>query len=301
VAFSPDGQTLASASSDRTIKLWRVTDGTLLQTLAGHDDVIRAVAWSPEGRQLASASFDRTLRLWSALDGQLVWVAQDPTDYRFRTVAFSPDGRFLVSGNRDFSVALYDTPSGTKVTTLTAHAGTVNRVLFSPDETMVASAAFESWDPVINFWRVADGSLLWRVCPVTAERGTAPFAFAPDGQMVACIAPAPSRHVQLRRARDGVLLQQFGMDFSVGAVAFSPDGLTLAQGGASWDWWVTLWRLSDGVQVASFYNEAGGVRELAFSPDGRLLAEVSRKNEVRLRRLPDGAVVQQFAGRLLGF
>ncbi|HRY49635.1 MAG TPA: hypothetical protein P5186_16425 [Candidatus Paceibacterota bacterium] len=304
VTFSPDGQTLASASTDRTIKLWRVTDGTLVRNLVGHDEIIRSVAWSPDGRQLASASFDRTLRVWNVLDGKTVWIAQDPTDYRFRTVAFSRDGRFLASGNRDFSVVLYSTQDGSKVSMLTAHSSAVNRVLFSPDETIVASASFGSWDSGVNFWRVSDGSLLWRLSPVIADRETVPFAFAPDGQMVACASLAPSRQIELRHARDGKLVRQIsqiGTDAQIGAVAFSPDGLTLAIGGASWDWWITLWRLSDGAQVASFFNDAGGVRELAFSPDGRLLAEVSRQNEIRIRCMSDGAVVHQIPGRFYGF
>lgn len=264
VAFSPDGQTLASASSDATIKLWRVADGTLLQTCTGHGMVIRSVAWSPDGRHVASASFDTTLRLWNALDGQQVWRAQDPTDYRFRTVAFSPDGQWLASGNRDFSVALYNTATGAKTATLTAHAGAVNAIVFSPDETIVASASSGNWEPVINFWRVADGSLLWRVAPAATTWGAAPFALAPDGQTVACLTSTSGGQVELRRARDGVLVQRIGANLPVGPIVFSPDGLTLAVGGT--DWWITLWRLSDGARVASFLNDSGGVQDLAFCP-----------------------------------
>jgi len=64
VAFSPDGQTLASGSDDTTVRLWQVSDGTLLRTLEGHTDTVLSVAFSPDGQTLASGSWDRTVRLW---------------------------------------------------------------------------------------------------------------------------------------------------------------------------------------------------------------------------------------------
>ena len=66
VAFSPDGQTLASGSWDNTVRLWRVSDGILLRTLEGHTDPVLSVAFSPDGQTLASGSRDKTVRLWKS-------------------------------------------------------------------------------------------------------------------------------------------------------------------------------------------------------------------------------------------
>jgi WD40 repeat protein len=103
VAFSPDGEALASGSYDQTIRFWEATSGKGLLTLGGHADYVLCVAFSPDGRILASGSRDGTLRLWDVATGaELVTLgplrAWGPPTPGFRDVyalAFSPDGRTL--------------------------------------------------------------------------------------------------------------------------------------------------------------------------------------------------------------
>jgi len=109
LAFSLDSQTLASASGDGTVKLWRVSDGALLATLEGHEGPVWGVTYSPDGQVLASASDDHTIKLWDARNGALLNTLTGHTDAVW-TVAFSPDGSMLASASVDTTIKLWTAP-----------------------------------------------------------------------------------------------------------------------------------------------------------------------------------------------
>jgi WD40 repeat protein len=93
IAFSPDGTTLASASNDRTVRLWDTATGGHRKTLEGHGDYVRAVAFSPDGTTLASASDDQTVRLWDTATGAHKKTLH--TNKFIYSLSFSEDGRLL--------------------------------------------------------------------------------------------------------------------------------------------------------------------------------------------------------------
>ncbi|WP_414572833.1 eIF2A-related protein, partial [Nostoc sp. CCY 9925] len=175
VAFSPDGKMIASASWDKTVKLWR-TDGRLIHTFIGHKDKVNSVAFSPDGKMIASASWDKTVKLWRT-DGSLVY---NFTKHKGKVsrVAFSPDGKMIASASWDKTIKLWRT-DGRLIHTFIGHKDKVNSVAFSPDGKMIASA---NWDKTVKLWRT-DGRLIHTF--IGHKDKVNSVAFSPDGKMIA--------------------------------------------------------------------------------------------------------------------
>jgi WD40 repeat protein len=107
LAFSPDGQRIASDSDDETIKIWDVLAEQEIRTLTGHTGRVTSVAYSPDGRQIASGSLDSTIKIWDASTGKEIRTLEGHT-HVVRNVAFSPDGRRIASGSRDKTIKIWD-------------------------------------------------------------------------------------------------------------------------------------------------------------------------------------------------
>ncbi|MEH2183680.1 AAA-like domain-containing protein, partial [Nostoc sp.] len=267
VAFSPDGQTIASASRDKTVKLWNCK-GQLLQTLQGHSDSVWGVAFSPDGRTIASASSDNTVKLWNR-KGQLLQTLQGHSN-SVLGVAFSPDGQTIASASYDKTVKLWNR-KGQLLQTLQGHSNSVLGVAFSPDDQTIASA---SYDKTVKLWN-RKGQLLQTL--QGHSDSVWGVAFSPDGQTIA--SASSDKTVKLWN-RKGQLLQTLqGHSDSVWGVAFSPDGQTIAS--ASSDKTVKLWNRK-GQLLQTLQGHSDSVWGVAFSPDGQTIASASSDKTVKL-------------------
>ncbi|KAH9427465.1 hypothetical protein MCOR02_012097 [Pyricularia oryzae] len=179
VAFSPDGQVVASASGDHTVKLWDANTGEEKQTLVGHTHWVNVVAFSPNGQVVASASGEGTVKLWDANTGEEKQTLAGHTAL-IAAVAFSPDSQVVASASHDGSVKLWDTNTGEQKQTLANYTQSVTAVAFSPDGQVVASA---SYDGTVKLWHTNPDehkqTLAVHTALITA------VAFSPDGQVVA--------------------------------------------------------------------------------------------------------------------
>jgi WD40 repeat protein len=280
LSFSADGQLLASASWDHTIRLWQA-DGQLLRTLAGHEGPVHSVVFSPvhevspegNGMILASASEDFTIRLWNAADGTLLQTLTGHSQLA-RAVVFSPDGQTLVSGSDDGSIKFWNRDGSLRGTVEAHGGGRVLALAFSPDGQQLVSGG---GDGTVRTW-TPDGEPL----QVLTGHGKAvhSVAFHPDGNLIA--SGSEDQSVRLWSA-NGQLIDEFkGHRTVVDAVAFSPDGKRLAS--ASHDRTLKLWEL-DGRLVDTLQGHENEVLALAFSIDGQLLASAGADNTIRLWKL----------------
>ena len=139
LAFSPDGQTLATADNTSTITIWDSRTGGVRRQLRGHNRLVSYLAFSPDGTKLASASWDSTVVVWDLVDSHAMTRLQGHMR-SVLSVAFSPDGRRLATSSEDQTVRLWDVETGQEVLTLHGHTDIVPTVAFSPDGNRLATA-----------------------------------------------------------------------------------------------------------------------------------------------------------------
>jgi WD40 repeat protein len=290
VAFSPDGNTVATGSHDGTAWLWDVTDRAkprALGTLTGHTDWVSAVAFSPDGRLLATAGIDHAVRLWDMATRQTVRTLTGSA-HGFWTLSFSPDGHTLAAGGGDITVWLWDVATGRNTATLTSQSPPVLlmpivSVAFSPDGRLLATA---DDNDVVRLWDVASRRTIATITGHTD--GGDSVAFSPDSRILAI-----ARSVNYGQGAPTVRLVDMatrhtirfltGHAKGINAVAFSPDGHTLATG--SRDTTVRLWDVETGQTTATITTHTRWVTAVAFSPDGRTLATGSEDKTVHLQLL----------------
>ncbi|MEH1833594.1 MAG: caspase family protein, partial [Nostoc sp.] len=115
VAFSPDGKTIASASSDNTVKVWDAATAKEITTFKEHSSAVNSVAFSPDGKTIASASSDNTVKVWDAATAKEITTFKGHSD-AVRGVAFSPDGKTIASASSDNTVKVWDAATAKEIT-----------------------------------------------------------------------------------------------------------------------------------------------------------------------------------------
>jgi WD40 repeat protein/serine/threonine protein kinase len=297
VAFSPDGTRLATASLDRTVRLWDVATGKELQQLP-HAHWVRSVAFSPDGKFLASGGGEEerpgAIKVWDAASGKERFSLAGHAGPVAR-VAFSPDGTRLASASWDRTVVIWDVEGRKPVRTLPGCEHWVQDAAWSPDGRRVAAGGY---DHRVRAWEVATGEEVFKATQTQVCPGV---AYSPDGGLLA--GACWDGIVRLWDARTGaagasapghVPRNGTGSDKGVSAVAWARAGRRLVSGG--WDGRVRVWDVlpSGGLVPAGGHGDP--VEALAVSPDGKLAASGGEDATVRLWDLAGGKEVAVLTG-----
>ncbi|MBW4578917.1 MAG: NACHT domain-containing protein [Tildeniella nuda ZEHNDER 1965/U140] len=255
IAFSPDGKTLASSSSDRTIKLWDVQTQQCYKTLLGHAAAVRSIAFAastgkdPTSACLVSGSDDRTVRLWNE-NGDCLRMLQGHTSW-ISAVAFSPKGGLLASGSEDQSVRLWDSGTNQCVRLIQGYNSGVWSIAFSPDgQTLVSGGQ----DRMIRLW---DVSAVSRQPSAVTQNPKLSVKCEANGRQETRSESkelSATQNVLTPHTLPPTPYPLAGHTSWVWAVAFSPDGQTVASG--SEDGTVRLWNTSEFGKQRSAHRRA---------------------------------------------
>jgi len=284
VAFSPDGERIASGSEDTTVRLWDAVSGETLAILAGHDQVVTSVAFSPDGARLASGSWDTTVRLWDAVSGDPSATLTGHEEAVF-SVSFSPDGSRLASGSFDKTIRIWDVSSGEQLTSLAGHESAVESVAFSPDGAWIASG---SRDETVRLWDVESGEALATLRGHGGRVNT--VAFSPDGMRIASGSSDGTTRVWDTTVTEVLA----GHNARVTTVDFSSDGTRIVSG--SDDQTVRIWDATSGELLATLVGHADRVTSVAFSPDCGWIASGSLDETVRRWDVATGELLLTLSG-----
>ena len=269
--FSPDGQTLF-AGGEEGVFAWQLATGQTIRCLEGHHRRVFPVAISPDGRTLVSAGLDGTILRWDARTGEKLGRLVDQPHKVFNLV-YSPDGRTLASGGMDGVVRFWDAADGKERGRLeTMSGGNLKTILspiaFLPDN---RTLVLQQWDRRIALW---DSAFDARPRPLEwLPRGLSALALARDGKALALARDDRHTIVVYDLATEKPLGEFHGHHGTIDALAFSPDGRTLASHAT--DRTVRLWQTATGQELRRMRTDSNHARLLKFSPDGRLLADGS--------------------------
>ncbi|KAH7243776.1 WD40-repeat-containing domain protein [Fusarium solani] len=287
VAFSHDSTLVASASDDRTVRIWRTDMGDCVQELEGHSRPVRSIAFSHDSKLVASASDDRIVRIWRADTGECIQELKGHSR-SVRSIAFSHDSALVASTSDDWTVRIWRIDISGCVQELNGHSRSVRSVASSHDSALVASA---SDNRTVRIWRIDSGDCVREL--EGHSRSITSIAFSHDSALVA--SASQDKTVRIWHADTGDCIQELeGHSDWVKSVAFSHDSTLVAS--ASDDRTVRIWRADTGECIQELKGHSRSVRSIAFSYDSALVASASRDKTVRIWHADTGDCVQELKG-----
>lgn len=288
IAYSPDGQFLASAGMDCLVHIWNNHTGKEVQSLKGHRNWIRDLAFSSDGQFLFTSSGgtqvdglpkpgdDHTIRVWSVSSGKEIECFEGHVEPVIN-IAISTDGKQIASGSTDSTVRVWNVESGEESSRFDFDHGFPSAMAFYPDSRNLFVAGS---DGMVRFYDFLNGR---EVAQIEAHKGRIwAVAIAPNNRLF--VTGGADGTAKLWTDRTKSVRSICPHDDAVTTVAFSPASTRFLTG--SEDGTVRLWDTASGKELHRFTGHLGGIWSVTFSPDGVFAASASNDATIRFWRLP---------------
>ncbi|KAL6822005.1 Pfs, NACHT and WD domain protein [Trichoderma sp. SZMC 28015] len=278
VVCSADGQRLATASRDRTVKIWDYQTGGCLLTLKGHHKTVGSVAFSADCQKVVSSSSDGTVKIWDARVGNCLQTLRCQS-YKWSWATLSPDGKLAATISETDDLIVWDlTGASSHILNVHIHGFLITAV-FSVDNrqfALVYSNEVHIWDIATNtHFQTLQGRFV-------AADNTAVFSI--NGQQFASY--VYEKEIKLWSIATGECVKVLPDSENAVAVAFSPDGLRIAS--ALGDKTIKIWDTTTGNCLQTIHGLNHKPLSVAFSTDGRELASASVEGVARIWSLDTG-------------
>ncbi len=279
VAWAPNSSHIASASYDKTLRIWNPSNGQNIHIYRRHSDRVNALSWSPDSTRIASASDDRTVQVWETGANHPLFTFGGHTD-KVLAVAWSPDGTRIASAGADKTVQVWEVATRRVLFVFNGHTDRVTALTWSPDGKSIASA---SNDRTVQVWEWAKDtnrnfltSLLFPQRRVNTYRGHSQkvtgVAWSPDGRRIASTSNDKSMQIWDAITNRTGFLHRNSLG-SMNSVSWSPDSRFIASGGN--DKIIQVWDAITRNSICVYQGHTGYVTSIAWSPDRSRLASGS--------------------------
>lgn len=293
LAFSPDGNTLATGDGNGNLRFWSTGKGELQTTVQAHQGWVFSIAWFADGKRLATGGKDRLVRIREAAHPERVLKTFEGHSNDVHAVALTADGATLVSAGDDRNLRIWDVATALPLHTLTGHTLQIPTLAVNPAGQLIASG---SRDQTIRLWDVMTGNESGVLRGHT--RDVLSVKFSPDGKLLA--SASYDQTIRLWDTKSWMPTSVLtGHTYRVVSLGFAPNGKQLASAG---DQTARLWDLPSGTNVKTFRLESlvpagqqpmsGAVSAVAYNPNGKVLAVASTLGTVHLVSPETGALLR---------